>query len=174
TWTLARPDPTVRTAVTRLSIVPSSTFPLQQDVAVAPDGSFVVYVARDGLVVRRFDRLDASLLAGLPNAYSPFVSPDSRWIGYVDNFALKKVGVTGGTPITLAQLPGLPLGASWVDDTTLITATNNGTTGLLRLTVGGGEPTVLTTVDRAHGERGHLFPFVLPGGRAVLFTITAA
>ena len=37
----------------------------------------------------------------------------------------------------------------------------------------GGEPTVLTTPDAAQGENDHEFPSVLPGGRGVLFTITA-
>ncbi len=34
-------------------------------------------------------------------------------------------------------------------------------------------PQVLTTPDTTHGERDHLFPSVLPGARAVLFTVTA-
>ena len=38
---------------------------------------------------------------------------------------------------------------------------------------GGGEPEVLTKPDPAKGERDHYFPSVLPGGRGVLFTITA-
>ena len=38
----------------------------------------------------------------------------------------------------------------------------------------GGEPTVLTTPDAAQRESDHGFPSVLPGGRGVLFTITAA
>ena len=38
----------------------------------------------------------------------------------------------------------------------------------------GGEPTALTTPDAAQRESDHGFPSVLPGGRGVLFTITAA
>lgn len=38
---------------------------------------------------------------------------------------------------------------------------------------GGGDPKVLTKPDPAHGEADHVFPFVLPGGKAVLFTVTA-
>ena len=38
---------------------------------------------------------------------------------------------------------------------------------------GGGEPAVLTTPDAAQREGDHAFPSVLPGGRGVLFTITA-
>ena len=36
-----------------------------------------------------------------------------------------------------------------------------------------GPTTVLTRPDRAQGEADHLWPELLPGGRAVLFTITA-
>ncbi len=174
TWVLTRPTPAVPAAVTRFTIAPSSALPMNDYATAAPDGSFVVYNSGERLVVRRLDRLDASPIAGIRNAYGAFMSPDSRWIGYIDNFTLKKVAVTGGAPITLAQLPGLPFGVSWVDGTTLIAATNNGTTGLLRVSTAGGEPAVLTTVDQARGEQGHWFPFVLPGGRAVLFTIAAA
>jgi len=45
--------------------------------------------------------------------------------------------------------------------------------GLFQVTAGGGEPTVLTTPDRAKGETNHWYPSVLPAGRGVLFTITA-
>jgi hypothetical protein len=75
-------------------------------------------------VVRRLDRLDTSVLAGVTNARAPFVSPDGRWIGFVENnTTLKKVAVSGG-PISLAVLPGSPRGASWTTMTTLIVATN--------------------------------------------------
>jgi serine/threonine-protein kinase len=37
----------------------------------------------------------------------------------------------------------------------------------------GGSVTVLTRPDRAQGEGDHFWPELLPGGRAVLFTITA-
>ena len=52
-------------------------------------------------------------------------------------------------------------------------ADHDPTTGLQRIAVAGGEPTVLTRPNRAGGERDHLWPEVLPGGQAVLFTITA-
>jgi Tol biopolymer transport system component len=171
-WT-ATPATTRDRSVVRYTITPPSLLPLLGDVRVAPDGSFLVYSSGGRLALRRFDRMDATPIPGTSNAYTPFISPDSRWVGYVDNFTLKKVAVTGGAPITIAQLPGLPIGPTWLNDDTIIVATNNGTTGLLRVPAGGAEPRVLTTVDREHGERGHLFPSVLPGGRSILFTIAA-
>jgi eukaryotic-like serine/threonine-protein kinase len=182
-WLLMRPAPPVAAPLTRFTITPSPALPWRpspqaaaRDFAVAPDGSFLVYRAGDQgqLVVRWFDRLEASPLAGVASAVMPFVSPDSRWIGYVeDDLTLKKVAVTGGAPVTLARLPVWPRGASWVDDSTIIIGTNSPMTGLLRVPAGGGEPEVLTTPDRTQGEQGHVLPSGLPGGGAVLFTIGA-
>src|SRR4029077_42266 len=85
---------------------------------------------------------------------------------------LRKVAITGGPPITLASVDGIPRGATWASDETIIVATNNPATGLQRVSAEGGTPEVLTRPDRAQGEADHLWPEVLPGGRAVLFTIT--
>jgi serine/threonine-protein kinase len=178
-----RPAPPEAAPLTRFTIAPPAAPPLRlslqaaaRDFAVAPDGSFLVYRAENGqMIVRWFDRLDAAPLPGVTGAVMPFVSPDSRWIAYVqDDLTLKKVAAAGGTPITLARLPVWPRGASWVDDATIIIGTNSPTTGLLRVPAGGGEPRVLTTPDRARDEEGHLLPSGLPGGGAVLFTIGAA
>ena len=53
-------------------------------------------------------------------------------------------------------------------------ATSNGATGLQRVPASGGAATVVTRPNAEQGEADHLFPEWLPGGRAVLFTITAA
>ena len=178
---LAAPAPA---PVTRFTITPSNDLPVRpslqaaaRDFAVAPDGTFLVYRAgsRGQLVVRRFNQLEATLIPGVTAAVMPFISPDSRWIAFVnDSLLLKKVPATGGEPVTIARLPVWPRGGTWVDDATIIIGTNSPSTGLLRVPAGGGDPTVLTTPDRARGEEGHILPSALPGGRAVLFTIGAA
>ena len=86
---------------------------------------------------------------------------------------MKKVAITGGPAVTLGRLDGTAFGASWGADGSIIFATNSRTTGLQRIAVAGGEPTVLTRPNRAGGEDDHLWPEILPGGQAVLFTITA-
>ena len=112
--------------------------------------------------------------AGLGAPLAPFVSPDGQWIGFFDGgTALKKVAITGGPAVTLGRPDGIPQGASWGADGTIIFATVNVTTGLQRIAATGGEPTVLTRPNRARGEADHLWPEILPGGQAVLFTITA-
>ena len=47
-------------------------------------------------------------------------------------------------------------------------------TGLQRVSAAGGAVTVLTRPDPSRGELGHAWPEAMPGGRAVLYTITAA
>ena len=149
---------------------------IDRDLAITPDGSRVVYVGNRGtqLFVRALDALEpVAVFTGAPRG--PFVSPDGQWIGFVDGVTtLKKVAVTGGPAVTLATLDGRgPRGATWGPDDTIIVATNSGTTGLQRVAAAGGPTTVLTRPDRAQGEADHLWPELLPGGRAVLFTITA-
>ena len=60
-----------------------------------------------------------------------------------------------------------------MDDDTIIFATSIAATGLQRVGAAGGPTTMLTQPDRAQGELDHLWPEWLPGGRAVLFTMTA-
>ena len=64
-------------------------------------------------------------------------------------------------------------GATWGPDDTIIVATNSVDSGFLRASAAGGPLTVLTRPDRAKGQGDHSWPEMLPGGRAVLFTITS-
>ena len=145
--------------------------------AITPDGTRVVYVGANNtaLFVRALDQLDATSITGLTDSYGPFVSPDGQWIGFFEGVSsLKKVAITGGPALTIGRPGGTAIGASWGADGTIIFATNDRTTGLRRIAVAGGEPTVLTQPNRAAGEDDHLWPEILPGGQAVLFTISAA
>jgi serine/threonine-protein kinase len=180
-WIATRPAEPVPPRVSRLALAPSGTAALtingvDRDLAITPDGSRLVYVGNRGtqLFVRALDALEpVAVFTGAPRG--PFISPDGQWIAFTDsNTALKKVAVTGGPVVTLATLDGsTPRGATWAPDDTIIYATSNVTTGLQRIAVVGGSTAVLTRPDRAQGEGDHLWPEVLPGGRAVLFTITA-
>jgi serine/threonine-protein kinase len=125
-------------------------------------------------MVRPIDRIDARPVPGVTNARAPFLSPDGRWIGFFTGVSgeLRKVSVTGEPPISICRIVGVARGASWSPDDTIVFATNEPTTGLMRVSAAGGQPEVLTTPDLAKGvEEDHLFPSVLPGGQSVLFTI---
>jgi serine/threonine-protein kinase len=180
-WFATRPAEPVPPRVSRLSLPASGAAALtingaDRDLAITPDGSRLVYVGNRGtqLFVRALDALEpVAVFTGTPRG--PFVSPDGQWIGFVDGTTvLKKVAVTGGPAITLATLDNISLGAAWGPDDTIIVATSITATGLQRVGAAGGPTTVLTRPDRAQGEADHLWPEMLPGGRAVLFTITAS
>jgi serine/threonine-protein kinase len=102
-----------------------------------------------------------------------FVFPDGQWIGFVDGSVLKKVAVAGGPAVTLATIDTAgSSGATWGPDDAIIVATNAVDTGAAG-PAAGGPLTVLTRPDPAQGEGDHCWPEMLPGGRAVLFTITS-
>jgi serine/threonine protein kinase len=164
--------------VSRLQITPTGSAALSvsgTDLAITPDGSRIVYVGNGGtqLFVRALDALEpVTVFTGFPTA--PFVSPDGQWIAFVDQAQmLKRVKVTGGPAATIATLDSVMRGATWISDDAIIASTNNAATGLLRISTSGGATTVLTRPDRSQGEGDHRWPESLPGGQAVLFTITS-
>jgi serine/threonine-protein kinase len=179
-WAIAKLTPAPKLQPMRFAIVPSAAQPLivsgfDRNLDVSPDGTHVVYVTTQGqLMVRAIDQLEAEPLRGIEGARTPLFSPDGKWIGFFQGTTeLKKVSVSGGPAITLCRTGNAPRGASWGSDDTIVFATSDSSTGLLSVPAGGGDPTVLSKPDAAHGERDHVFPSWLPGGRAVLFTIAA-
>ena len=168
-WSLTRPDPPL---VVRMPI------PLGADenfnntgrhaVAISRDGSQIVYVATGGLMLRPVDQLQATSIAGTQGgAREPFFSPDGQWIGYEAGGQLKKVALSGGAPITLAEV-AFPYGASWgVDDTILY---GMGSDGIWQVPGTGGTPEQLIAVEDGQWAHG---PQMLPGGEALLYTVAA-
>ena len=177
-WLLTRsaPPSVVRTTITASGSTALTLSGVDRDVAITPDGSRVVYRGNNQLLVRALDQLQPTVLSGLGAPQGVFVSPDGLWVGFFDGVAtMKKVSITGGPPETVcATGQGVPTGATWGADGTIIFATNALASGLLRVPAAGGKPTVLTKADREHGEVNHVWPEFLPGGQAVLFTIFPA
>ena len=84
-----------------------------------------------------------------------------------------KVPITGGQSVRIGGPGGGTRGATWGPDDTIIFSAIEVSTGLLRMSSAeGGEAEVLTTPNEENGELTHVFPEFLPGGRAILFTIT--
>ena len=145
-----------------------------RSLAITPDGTRVAYVGSNNqLFVRPLDRLDATaIFTGAAPLTWVFTSPDGRWVGFVEGVMLKKVALTGGPPVTIAQTGALS-GATWAPDDTIVFATSDPATGLQRVSAAGGGVSGLTQPAPARGELDHIWPEMLPGGRAVLVTITA-
>ena len=141
--------------------------------AISPDGRFIAYVVTRGvttqLVLRRLNELTAASIAGTSNATSPFFSPDSQWIGFFADGALKKVPLAGGPPITICAADS-GFGGTWSVDDSIIFADATGS-GLWRVASRGGSPSPATKLEAQRGEFSHRWPEVLPDGKTVLFTV---
>ena len=174
--TIDRPRP-LRFAMMTADAGESSISGIGRDIAVAPDGSRLVYVGARGtmLFVQPLDQVDPLPLVRSGAPRDPFVSPDGQWVGFFDGgFALKKVPITGGPAVLVARLDSWERGAAWMTDGTIVFATQSTAVGLQRVSADGGPSTVLTRPDRGAGGVGHYFPELLPGGKAVLYTVIAA
>ena len=159
--------------------------PQSRDLTISPDGTRVIYKGgpsadRTRLFVYALDQLEPRPLttSGMPKG--PFISPDGQWVGFFEpgggqggiGARLKRVAIAGGPPLTTSRLDGPSRGAVW-GESDIIAASGVPATGLLRIPAGGGELSVLTRPDRKNGERDHLWPQLLPGGKTVLFTVTS-
>jgi hypothetical protein len=142
-------------------------------------GRRLVYSGNNGtqLFVRALDTLEPVAIAtGTGGAGLPFLSPDGQWVGFANtSFEIRKVAITGGASQTIARVDGILQGATWAADDTIIFATNRPDTGLQRrLGQRWSSIDVLTRPDRERGEAESSFgQNILPGGHAVLFTITS-
>jgi serine/threonine-protein kinase len=116
------------------------------------------------------DQVDPVPIRGTDlNPTEPFFSPDGQWIAFWANGQFKKIGVSGGTAVTLGDAPN-PFGASWSGDAIYFGA---GANGIYKLPASGGAPVQVATVDAKAGEQAH-GPEILPGGDALLFTLRTA
>jgi eukaryotic-like serine/threonine-protein kinase len=180
-WALSSRTTPAQVQPVRFAITPpaSQAFTMQgtdHDVAIAPDGSFIVYRTIDRarmlphFMLRMSNELEARVLPGTAGARFPFVSADGRWVGFHVGDELRKVAITGGPAVTICRMSGAPRGASWGDDDFIVFASTGA--GLQRVPASGGEPTPLTTVHEGSSEI-HVMPHALPGGRWVLFTVVS-
>lgn len=172
-WTLTRPGPRPAHSPKRLNLDLSlpSTASLSPFLAISPDGTQLVFSANSGgrpqLYVRPMDKLKTTPLPGTEGAQLPFFSPDGEWLGFFTDGKLKKTQIGAKEPVTLCDAPA-GRGASWGIDGTILFAPHP-SAGLYRVPAIGGAAQRVTTPGR--DEFLHVFPEVLPGGKAALFAI---
>ena len=170
-WWGSRERSIPRTARFVVSALPDQSGPA----VVTPDGSSLVYVGmvkgRPALLVRRLDSLAVRELPGTDGAVSLVLSPDGRSVAYFTSFdELRKVPIDGGVSTHLATSLRFGVG-SWGDNGVVVSDAIN-SMGLAWVSASGGAVHQLTRLDSARKENGHFAPFLLPGGRGIVFRAT--
>jgi serine/threonine-protein kinase len=132
--------------------------------AISPDGTRIAYATPEGLHVRSMSEFDTRLIVptGATGIVAPFFSPDGQMLAFMSDGVLKRISVTGGTPVTIASLPANDE-LSWESDQILV----GGTSAIRRVMPSG--RTLEQLVPLKQGELGWA-PHILPGGEWVLFT----
>jgi Tol biopolymer transport system component len=171
-WNL-KPTPPKPLARTVVALPPDDRLVVARtpSIALSPDGTQLAYVATRGgnqrIYLRPVDSLEARPVAGTEGAISPFFSPDSQWLGFNVGSKLKKVSISGGAPVDIAD----GVGAAWGSDGMLVIVPGPRAAqgaNLLQVPASGGTPQSLTRLES--GERVHVWPQILPGGKALVFT----
>ena len=136
--------------------------------ALSPDGTNLVYVANRRLYLRPMSGYESRPIAGSehPGAVlNPVFSPDGQSVAFasVDDAALKRLPISGGAPVTICKIEAL-FGLSWSEDGIVFGQPK----GILRVSPDGGTPEVIAS---AAADEMVEAPQMLPGGRAVLFSV---
>ena len=178
-WRAATARPINR--VTRYEVRPleKSTLDLSSrpNLTLSPDGSTLVYVARvDGvsrLYVRGRGDLVSRVLPGTEEATNPVFSLDGSQIAFFADGVLKRSSLDGAVSevLRIGDSTDAPRrGMTWLTNDRLVYAPI-AAGALFSVAATGGTPMPLTTLDEKRGERTHRWPFALPGGKTVLFTV---
>lgn len=141
-------------------------------VALAPDGWTLVFVGLENgvpsLYLRGPSEFDPRKMPDTAGASNPVFSPDGKTLAFFTANKLTAMPLDGvARPLATVSDPR---GISWIDEVSLVYAPES-IGGLMELSLTGGAPRAITTIDEKAGERTHRWPHVLPGGRWVLFTV---
>jgi serine/threonine-protein kinase len=176
-WKRGVPEPSVTRTYLRF---PAEEAPILGTYAFAllPDGSGLIYAGKSAtgtqLWMKRRSELHAAPVSGTAGAREAFTSPDGKWIGFFANGKLKKVPVTGGDAVTLAdeECFGVACDASyqgsgtWLDDGRIVFRSRD---VLVIVSENGGAVDSLVT-SRMVGGFSPVFPVALPGSRGLLLS----
>jgi eukaryotic-like serine/threonine-protein kinase len=143
----------------------------QNILSVSPDGRWLAFVAVEGqrmLWVRSLGSLNARRLEGTEGAFSPFWSPDSRFVAFFAGGKLKKVEAAGGAVQALCDVPEGDKTGTWGHgDVILFDGEGADFRGLYRMSAVGGTPSPMLRVDSPTPY----WPHLLPDGRHFLFLV---
>ena len=177
-WSWWPRQATVEPGVARFVVAPpegatlTGNSPNAPQLAVSPDGRYVAFVADEGgksrtLWIRALGSLTAQKLDRTEGARLPFWSPDSQNIAFFADGKLKRIPVSGGSPLTVCDAQN-PDGGTWSRDGVIVFSPD--TNGPLhRVPAAGGVSAPVTTLEKSQQETAHIFPQFLPDGQRFLY-----
>jgi serine/threonine protein kinase len=145
--------------------------------SISPDGKKVVYVGyhdeKPQLYLQSLGESEGKVIDGTTGSSTPFFSPDSEWIAFGQGTELKKVAVSGGSPITICKLIGTGFWAGdWGADNTIVFAPDFNA-GLWSVSSNGGTPQPILKTDVEKDRVSYGDPQVLPDAKGILFTLAS-
>ena len=144
-------------------------------ITMSPDGRTLAYVANARIWIRDMDRQESRAITGPAlSVINPTFSPDGQSVMFFEGGALKRVPVTGGTPVTVCVTPTAPFGLTWTDqDVLFVEMTAAGSPSararLMRVVPQGGNAEVVAEASVGDNWYG---PERLPDNRGVLVSST--
>ena len=134
--------------------------------SISPDGRYVAFATgtapESSLWLRAIGTETAREIPGTEGARRQLGwSPDSQAIVFATTTEIRRIGIDGGDPITLGDLPGMGgagfMGVSWSPDGERIVFSSTGGR-LWEIPARGGEPQVLADRDLGSARRPHFLP----------------
>jgi serine/threonine-protein kinase len=141
-----------------------------QRFAFSNDGSHLAYVGESPaggrqIWIRPMNALEGRALAGTLGAMAPVFSPDGAWVAFVSDGKLRKVPVTGGPVVTVADSANQVIaGAAWLADGTIVFSHDNW--NFYRVSQDGGPVMRMPPISTV----GAILPRALPRPDAVLYS----
>ena len=145
--------------------------------AVSPDGSAIVFVAREAsggnrVFLRILSDPEARPIAGTEGATGIFLSPDGRSVAFFAKGKLNRVDLSGGAAVSICDASqGIGRSGSWGADGQILFASVQGD-AIYRVTAdGSGKPEPVLKSDPEHGTARVVWPWFLPDGRRFLYVL---
>jgi eukaryotic-like serine/threonine-protein kinase len=142
--------------------------------AISPDGRYIVFrvaTANEApaLWLRPLNELEGRRLTGTEGADFPFWSWDGKSIAFFASGKLKRVDISGSSPILITEAPDADTatsGGSWNADGVILFGAPQ---GMYRVSSSGGTPQLIAPVQS--GETGYGAPQFLPDGDRFLMYV---
>jgi serine/threonine-protein kinase len=138
---------------------------------ISADGTKVVFVGRERGKSARLYLLEIGdsrpkEIVDSQDGHDPSFSPDGRYVAFFARGQLKRADLNESTVSIIAEIPE-PRGIAWLDNDNFILGNIGG--GLLR--IGTSQPQPVALLPFTGPQIAHLHPEILPGKKAVLFTL---